>query len=153
MVSLYKFVGEFSYSLKLKGNAMSMVVADQVLKAFVLFQIKHFLCDFVLQNKYMLGKFKPAPHYIEPLAAHCTVQALGSAVAILSIFGNIDVKLLYTLLLLDFVTHFIIDRVKASPEILGRFKQDNKYFWWALGWDQMMHQLIYIIMINWVIYA
>lgn len=130
-----------------------MDITSRVLTVFVLFQIKHFLCDFVFQGKYMLGKFKPFPHYIEPLAAHCTIQALGSAVAILFVFKSIDIKLLYTLILLDFVSHFIIDRIKASPALMGRFKPDNKYFWWALGWDQMMHQLVYIFIVNWLTWA
>jgi len=42
----------------------------------------------------------------------------------------------------DFVLHFIVDRLKASPDLGGRWKPDQPYFWWALGLDQMAHHLI-----------
>ena len=45
----------------------------------------------------------------------------------------------------------IIAHVKASPKMLGRFKPDNKYFWWSLGGDQMWHHLTHYLIIYLVI--
>ena len=42
----------------------------------VVFQTKHFLCDYPLQNEYMLGKFKPGSDWVLPLGAHALVHAL-----------------------------------------------------------------------------
>jgi hypothetical protein len=42
----------------------------------VAFQIKHFLADFPLQGKYMLGKFKGGTDWVLPLVAHSGVHAL-----------------------------------------------------------------------------
>lgn len=119
----------------------------------IVFQIKHFLADFPLQNAYMLGKFKGGRDWILPLIAHAGVHALFSIVIALA-FGAGRMSLLIGLI--DFVIHFVVDRIKASPQMLGRYKTlsagefptatavqkaNNTYFWWALGADQMMHHL------------
>lgn len=111
----------------------------------VLFQIKHFLCDFPLQGKYMLQKFKPGWGFVLPLAAHAGVHA---ALTLL-ICRLIEAPWLLALQLagFDFTAHFLIDRVKASPKMLGRYTPENKYFWWALGADQALHHLTSIAII------
>lgn len=127
----------------------------------VLFQIKHLLADYFLQGKYMLGKFKPHPDYILPLAAHCAVHGV-MTFAIASIVSS---KAAFWVALLDFVLHFAMDRVKASPELLGRFealtketyptatdeqKRSNTRFWWSLGLDQTVHHLTHYLII-WIL--
>jgi len=102
--------------------------------------IKHFLADFLLQTAYMLGKGKTGSGWILPLAAHCLVHALFTLIIFL--FFKPDLAL--GLALLDFVIHFIVDRIKASPSLGGRFKPTDSYFWWALGADQLAHGLTYI---------
>ncbi len=85
----------------------------------VVYQVKHFVCDYILQGKYMLGKFLPYPAYILPLLAHTLVHAVAT-------FGIAylvrDVYFAVGLSLLDMGTHFLVDRIKASPDMLGRFK-------------------------------
>jgi hypothetical protein len=139
----------------------------------IAFQIKHFLCDYPLQESYMLGKFKPGWDFIKPLAAHCSVHALFTF-GIASFFVQPHIAI--GLALLDFVLHFISDRLKAGPRWLGRFKNitpeeyktlqvelksidpnvrlaarekvaANRYFWWALGFDQMWHHVTHYIII------
>ena len=103
----------------------------------VLFQLKHFICDFTLQNEYMLGKLSRT-NWIKPLAAHASVHAAGTGIIAL-VFAP---SLTLFLVLADFILHFIVDRLKASPDLGGRWKPDQPYFWWALGADQMAHHLI-----------
>ena len=119
------------------------------------FQVKHFLCDYIFQGKYMLGKFKPYPEYILPLVAHSAVQAGGTFLLALLfhlMFHLTLTKVVFLVTATDFVTHFIIDRIKASPKLLGRFKPDQPYFWWALGWDQMCHHLVNIILVGFLFF-
>lgn len=132
---------------------------------WLLFEVKHFLADFPLQTDYMLGKFKPGNDYIKPLATHCAVHAVLTLVILLVLAPHF-----WYLTFLDFVVHFIMDRIKASPALLGRFSalskkeyavayqgskeqnclcctrelNNNKYFWWALGLDQMVHNMTYL---------
>lgn len=84
----------------------------------VLYQIKHFLCDFPLQTPYMLGKFKKYPDFIMPLLAHAAVHGL--ATLLIALVFKPEMALF--LAGFDMCWHFGIDRVKASPDLLGRFK-------------------------------
>jgi hypothetical protein len=68
---------------------------------------------------------------------------------------------------LDFFFHFTMDRIKVSPNFLGRFKalsanefptaskqalRYNTFFWWALGFDQMFHHLTHYLLL-WIIFT
>lgn len=109
----------------------------------VLFQIKHFLADYPLQGKYMLGKFKPQG-WVPPLAAHCGVHA---AFTFLICIAFVRPELAIALSVFDFVIHFIMDRIKASPKMLGRYGMNDKKFWWSLGLDQSVHHLTHYFII------
>jgi hypothetical protein len=85
----------------------------------VLYQVKHFICDYPLQGRYMLGKFLPYPDFIKPLLAHAAVH--GVATLAIALFYK-SFGLAICLGLLDMGVHFMVDRIKASPGLLGRFK-------------------------------
>lgn len=135
----------------------------------VVFQFKHFFADYPLQNSFMLKKFLPGREFILPLAAHAGVHALFTLFIALLVNHN-----MWWVCILDFIIHFCMDRVKASPDLLGKYKvmsgneiqhlksmgvsdrpqykekiEGNKFFWWSLGADQMVHHLTHygIIMI------
>lgn len=112
----------------------------------VVFQFKHFIADYPLQGKYMLGKFKESG-WVAPLTAHCLVHfvftSVISFVALLSaavtsgsiqILNDVERVKMYVVLLffsvlfgvIDFTIHFIMDRVKASPKMLGRYEALSK---------------------------
>lgn len=120
-----------------------MVWAFQLL---VLFQIKHFIGDFPLQREYMLKKFLPGWEFFIPLATHCIVHGLLTLAIVMAVSFN-----LWWLAVIDFVIHFIMDRIKSGPRYLGRFSDKNRAgFWNSFGIDQMIHHLtgFYII---WVV--
>lgn len=123
------------------------------------------MCDFPLQTEYMLRKFSPNWNFFFPLCAHAGVHAITT----FSIVALIAPEL-YWLAILDFIIHFIMDRVKSGPKYLGRYKaltgeefkkakashwtiastralEGNKYFWWSLGLDQMVHHLTHYFII------
>lgn len=124
----------------------AMSYTAQMLWAFqllVLFQIKHFIGDFPLQREYMLKKFLPGWEFFVPLATHCFVHSLLTLAIVMAVSFD-----LWWLAVVDFVTHFIMDRIKSGPRYLGRFS-DNRSpgFWNSFGIDQMVHHLtgFYII--------
>ncbi len=81
-----------------------------------------------------------------PLTAHCLVHA--TLTLLIVFYYN---KTLWSLAILDFVTHFAMDRIKASPRYLGRWTDTSKApFWIAFGTDQLVHHLTHIYII-WVI--
>lgn len=140
----------------------------------IVYQVKHFLADYPLQTGYMLGKFKAGLDWVLPLTAHVAVHGAGTYM-IACIFGRYE--LAFSLATFDMIIHFLMDRVKASPYLLGRYKalssgemsglllavqqvdspnvqgmikdamRGNKYFWWALGVDQMVHHLTHYVII------
>jgi hypothetical protein len=114
------------------------------------FQVKHFLCDYPLQRPYMLRKgavgwnwtSRNNLNWILPLAAHAGVHALATLLIALVVNPRLG-----WLSILDFVVHFVVDRVKASPQLGGRWTPAQPYFWWALGGDQMAHHLTHYAII------
>lgn len=111
----------------------------------VVFQFKHWLCDYPLQRPYMLNKFKGGTAWILPLCAHAGVHALLTFI-VTSICSRSAVTGA-ALAALDFVVHFAVDRVKAAPTWGGRWKPNEPYFWWALGADQAAHHLTHYFII------
>lgn len=126
---------------------------NQILLLMTAFLLKHFFADFPLQTVYMLGKGKKGLEWIMPLAAHCLVHALFTAI-IITIYDYDFVWLAG----LEFVIHFIVDRVKATQRLpqgpwndQERGKLLSKYYFF-FGLDQLAHGLTYIgliyIMVN-----
>lgn len=87
-------------------------------------QLKHFIADYPMQNAYMLGKFKKTG-WLLPLAAHAGVHFLFTFFLTLLFTESLS----FSVLLggLDFIIHFIMDRIKASPDMLGKYKALNKF--------------------------
>lgn len=101
----------------------------------VLFQLKQFLADFCFQNHYMLQKERPGWDFVWPLSLHCSVHAIGTLLICLLFKPG-----LWWLFLVDFTVHFGMDRLRASPKMLGRYKDTKQAIYWQiLGFDQMVH--------------
>lgn len=121
----------------------------------VVYQIKHFLCDYPFQTEWMLGKFKSGKGWILPLGVHALVHAIGTFLVCIFIktfwaysilyhdwqtvhyspefplwelkdvlwdvaLGSIGLALKASAI--DFVVHFTMDRIKASPNLMGHWK-------------------------------
>jgi hypothetical protein len=138
------------------------------IQLWIAFEIKHFLADFILQGSYMLGKFKKGWEFFLPLVSHCAVHFAFTVAIIYAIAPGME-----WLAYIEFLVHFFMDRIKASPAMLGRyhclskremaeiqaaegtpvhhaykhFLRSNKLFWWSLGLDQMVHNLTYCWMV------
>jgi hypothetical protein len=138
----------------------------------VLFQIKHFVVDYTLQTSYMLQKFRRDWGFFFPLLAHAGLHATFTLAIVLLFAPH-----LWWLALVDLVVHFIMDRIKAGPKYLGKFEclskkeirsmmscanisgvevferefKGNTYFWWSLGFDQMIHHLTHYYIIFYIV--
>lgn len=89
----------------------------------VIYQLKHFIADYPLQGQYMLGKFKEGWDFLGPLTAHAGLHAV---MTFCIAFYFTPVLVAIGLAVLDFVLHFLMDRLKAGPKYLGRFKALTK---------------------------
>lgn len=112
-------------------------VVTYIFALLVIFQVKQFAADFPLQNRYMLQKTRSDWSFIPPLALHCAIHA-----AITLFIVALILPKLWWLAIVDFFLHFAMDRIKAGPRYLGRFRDTNSVgFWMSFGFDQMVHHM------------
>lgn len=108
----------------------------------ILLQIKHFICDFPLQafpyqykNKGIYGHFGGILHSL--------IHTIGTFI-VLYFFTE---KAIY-LAILDGIIHYHIDWAKMNINDKFNFRPDNsQLFWILLGFDQLLHQLTYLLII------
>lgn len=118
-------------------------MTGKLLLLLIAFQVKHFICDYPLQTEFMLKKnSERSIIWIPALTCHCIVHALGT----LTITMIINPRFVW-LSLIDFALHFIVDRLKASPKLGGRWPLPTDGFWNALGMDQMAHHIFNILFV------
>jgi len=130
-----------------------------VFTLLIVFQAKHFLADFVIQlfRKDGMAKFN-ANGWVWPLTKHAGDHAILSGIITFFtlMYFQIDIQtvMIWSLICLsiDFVIHFTMDRIKASPSMLGRYKDmNNKPYWMCLGFDQTVHHLTHYAIIAMII--
>jgi hypothetical protein len=110
---------------------------------YILFQLKHFICDFPLQafpyqylNK---GKYGHAGGLI-----HSLIHGIGTFLILL----YFSISTAFYAAILDFIFHYHIDWAKVNVAKKFNLKSDNsEWFWILLGFDQFLHQLTYIFII------
>lgn len=134
--------------------------ASNIIWLMVAFQIKHFLADYPLQTKYMLGKFKDMK-WEKPLLAHVGVHAIFTF--LITCWFGVGHAVCFAII--DATTHFLMDRFKADSRYLGQFKsltaetvksatpeqwKSNNYYWWSIGFDQLIHGLTTTFIVWWM---
>lgn len=113
-----------------------------VLWASVVFLIKHYVADFLLQTNWIARGKEAAHGWLAPLSAHAAVHAAFTA----AIFAWAAPAHIW-LAAVDFVVHFAID--KAKSDVSRPFKLDPKegLFWWLLGLDQLLHYATHLVFV------
>ncbi|ADQ53306.1 conserved hypothetical protein [Aeromonas phage 65] len=112
----------------------------------VFYQVKHYLADYLLQGKYMLGKFKENGWEL-PLAAHCGVHA--AMTMFVAVIMGMSFWVVVALTLFDFISHFVIDKIKV--ELSRNHTPKDAKFWYHLGLDQMAHHLVHYNIIMFIV--
>jgi len=119
-----------------------MTDAVLVLALLILFQIKHFIADYPLQTPAMIrGKgilFNPQGILHSLHHSALTLAALG----VFSIVHPITLSAAVIIAVAEFFIHYLIDYAKM--QVGKNLSTDNPKFWWAIGFDQMLHHLTYI---------
>jgi hypothetical protein len=116
--------------------------SGELSEVFIAFFIKHFVCDFPLQWAY---QYKNKGTYGHPGGIlHAGIHGAGTAIVCM-MFG-----LPLWLALVDAVVHYHIDWAKMRLNAHWKLKSDNsEYFWWLLGFDQLLHYLTYGALLSW----
>jgi hypothetical protein len=112
-----------------------------VIVASLAFLLKQLIADFLLQTQWMAFGKERETDWIAPLAAHCAIHAVGTAI----IFGIYAPHLMW-LAAVDFVIHSSIDRGKGWITRTFGLTYKHSFFWWVLGADQFLHHVTHFFL-------
>lgn len=118
---------------------------EQLLIFLLMLQLKHFYLDFVAQTETEL-KYKGVYSNFSGMT-HSIKHGFYSFICTLLI---LELELYYILLallvgIIDFVVHYHVDFIKSK---YGPTDISNKNFWVWFGFDQLIHQLTYLLLIT-----
>jgi len=103
-------------------------------------QVKHFICDGPLQSKAMVDEKR---RYGARLGViHSAIHGLGALIVMVIFIGL--VPLAFALALADALIHYHVDFTKENVVRQMGWTVAQGPFWWAMSFDQMLHQLTYL---------
>ncbi len=116
--------------------------ALSILFLVLLFQLKHAVCDGLLQTRWMLSE---KGIYGKPGGiAHAGLHLLGSFAGLVVFGAGLAAAL--GLALVDAVAHYHIDFFKEMVSRQRGWTPRDNYFWWLLTADQALHHFTYLAM-------
>lgn len=134
----------------------------EIVILLIVFQFKHFIVDYIIQiaDPEHTRKFDIFG-WFSPLLKHASHHGLGSLAitALYLSYSNIGftsiafIFLIIGVLVFDTAVHFTVDRIKASPNFLGKYCYPTKEYFRSVGLDQMMHHFTHYIIIFTVMYV
>jgi hypothetical protein len=119
-------------------NAVFLAIAG-----LTLLQIKHFICDFVLQTSRHV-QFKGI--YGHPAGVeHSAIHAIGTLPCLWLVGATWPA--MAGIAFIEFLIHYHEDWFKERMVKRHKWGVTDHQFWIALGADQLVHQLTYIAMV------
>jgi len=113
---------------------------NTVLLVLLLLTIKHFVVDFLLQNKFQWSNKGTYGHFGGVL--HAALHGIGTYLCFLPFLSSGEA---YICGLLDAIIHYHIDWAKMNiNKRMGWTATTHEQFWWLLGLDQFLHSLTYL---------
>ncbi len=119
--------------------------AATVLSTMAYLLVKHAAADFVLQTdtqrreKGSYGATGGLTHSLTHIVLTAPVFAL---------LPGIAPGIMAALLAAEFVLHYHVDWAKEQIVRKNAWTSHNRYFWWAIGIDQLLHGLSYVTLIG-----
>lgn len=113
------------------------------LLALLAFQVKHLLCDFVLQSRFQVDNKGFYGHIGGLLHAACHALFTIPVLLILTRAPGVIAAMAAG----EFLIHYHVDWLKARAERLRHWTENDKAYWIAFGFDQFVHQVTYIAIV------
>ena len=111
-----------------------------VLVLLLLLQVKHWICDAPLQTGWMVAQ--KGTYGAPGGLAHGGLHGAGTFVCLLLI--GVDGVLALALGCADAVAHYHVDYGKQRVIALRNWTYSDNAFWWAMTFDQFLHQATYL---------
>lgn len=125
-----------------------VALAGLVLVSMAYLVVKHAIADFVFQSE--IQRIQKAKYGAGGGIIHALIHIVMSAPIFLILpwagFGRVTL-----VLAIEFAAHYHIDWFKERIVRSNGWATDSRYFWWAIGIDQMLHGLTYILLIYLII--
>jgi len=116
---------------------------NTVLLVLLLLTIKHFVVDFLLQNKFQWSNKGTYGHFGGVL--HAALHGIGTYLCFLPFLSSGEA---YIYGLIDGFIHYHIDWAKMKINSrMGWTATTHEQFWWLLGLDQFLHSLTYLAIV------
>jgi hypothetical protein len=118
---------------------MVMQPVTVMMAMLIWLQVKHYIADYVLQPGWMIagkGNLLKRGGYI-----HAGIHVLGSVPAYL--IAGLGALPIVILVVVEFITHYLIDFIKAGLSCRTDAGPSTQSFWALHGADQLAHQLTY----------
>ncbi len=114
-----------------------------LLTAMLVFQVKHFFADFVLQPYSMVVR---KGDYLHPAGlAHAGIHIVGSVPALMVVTRAPE--LIAASLAGEFIVHYHTDWLKAQLDRRLKLDAKSTLHWVLFGADQLIHQMTYLAML------
>lgn len=114
-----------------------------LLLLLVLLQVKHWYVDFV--NQSMEEVHSKGIYGTGPGLWHSGKQGIGTFLAVAVVTGWSSVVYAAVVAFIDFVIHYHVDWAKININKAKNYTVETPQFWAWLGFDQLMHQLTYLL--------
>ena len=112
------------------------------LLVLIFLQFKHLITDFFLQSPYILDNRKTYGHLGGIL--HVAIHGAGS-IAVFWIMGT-SLWAMIAIVIVEVLVHYHLDWAKDNFVARKELTTSDNLFWYALGVDQALHQLTYVLM-------
>lgn len=123
-----------------------MAVHDLSLTILILaglLQLKHVIADYLLQSPYILqNRYR----YGHPGGLLHVGYHVAGTVLVLAVFGT-ALPVIALIGALEALFHYHLDWAKDNFTRKQGLGTQDSLFWWAIGVDQFLHQLSYLVMI------
>lgn len=110
------------------------------MEALLALQLKHFLCDFVLQSEYQVRTKGIYGHFGGFI--HSGLHILGTIPALLILGAG--PKAIAIILACEFAIHYHTDWTKSRIDRQYQWGNTDQRYWILFGTDQLIHQLTYL---------
>lgn len=102
-----------------------------IMTLLVIFQVKHFVADYILQSAFpiCLDKFKEGWIGVRGCSIHCAMHAVMTGMVLMPfklVYTNLLWQKIMILVVVDFLAHFGLDWLKAQPRFFGRYEVLSK---------------------------
>lgn len=113
-----------------------------IILCLVLFQIKHFLVDYLWQTQDQLDNKGSYGNLIG--ISHSVFHGIGTQLCLAPFLLPSSFPIWVGLTLFDIIAHYHIDWTKMH---YGSHDKESQSFWIHIGLDQLAHQLTYLVII------